>query len=74
MDVELAMTLRFGGRSLLLREILDLCPGAVVELDRQVEEPVELMLDGKLVARGEVVVVDGNYGLRVTEVVSARSH
>jgi flagellar motor switch protein FliN/FliY len=74
MDVELAMTLRFGSRRLLLREILDLCPGAVVELDRQVKDPVELMLDGRLVARGEVVVIDGNYGLRVTEVISARGN
>ena len=69
MDVELAMTLRFGGRRLLLREVLELSPGAVVELDRQVHEPVDVLLDGRLVARGEVVVMDGNYGLRVTEVV-----
>jgi flagellar motor switch protein FliN/FliY len=73
MDVELAMTLRFGGRRLSLREILEFCPGTVVELDRQVDEPVDLLLHGKLVARGEVVVVDGNYGLRVTEVVAAVS-
>ncbi|HEY6769651.1 MAG TPA: flagellar motor switch protein FliN [Candidatus Sulfotelmatobacter sp.] len=73
MDVELDMTLRFGARRLLIREILDLCPGAVVELDRQVRDPVDLVLDGKLVARGEVVVIDGNYGLRVTEVMAARS-
>jgi flagellar motor switch protein FliN/FliY len=72
MDVELAMTLRFGGRRMLLREILDLCPGSVVELDRQVKDPVELLLDGRLVARGEVVVLDGNYGLRVTEVIAVR--
>ncbi|MFZ3276654.1 MAG: flagellar motor switch protein FliN, partial [Candidatus Sulfotelmatobacter sp.] len=71
MDVELAMTLRFGSRRLPLREILEFCPGTVVELDRQVDEPVDLLLHGKLVARGEVVVVDGNYGLRVTEVVPA---
>lgn len=71
MDVELAMTLRFGSRRLPLREILEFCPGTVVELDRQVEEPVDLLLHGKLVARGEVVVVDGNYGLRVTEVLPA---
>jgi flagellar motor switch protein FliN len=74
MDVDLAMTLRFGGRRMLLREILDLCPGAVVELDRQVKDPVELLLDGRLVARGEVVVLDGNYGLRVTEVITARGN
>jgi flagellar motor switch protein FliN/FliY len=71
MDVELAMTLRFGGRRMPLREILEFCPGTVIELDRQVDEPVDLLLHGKLVARGEVVVVDGNYGLRVTEVVPA---
>jgi flagellar motor switch protein FliN/FliY len=71
MDVELAMTLRFGSRRLPLREILEFCPGTVVELDRQVDETVDLLLHGQLVARGEVVVVDGNYGLRVTEVVPA---
>lgn len=74
MDVDLAMTLRFGGRRMLLREILDLCPGTVVELDRQVKDPVDLLLDGRLVARGEVIVLDGNYGLRVTEVIAARGN
>jgi flagellar motor switch protein FliN/FliY len=68
MDVQLAVTMRFGARRLLLREVLDLSPGAVVELDRRVQEPVDLLLDGKLIARGEVVVIDGNYGLRVTDV------
>jgi flagellar motor switch protein FliN len=68
LDVELALTLRFGSRSLPLGEILDLTPGAVIELDRQVQDPVDVLLDGRLVARGEVVVMDGNYGLRVTEV------
>jgi len=68
MDVELEVTLLFGRRRLLLREILELNPGSVVELDRQVQEPVDVLLDGRSVARGEVVVIDGNYGLRVTEV------
>lgn len=71
MDIELDVTLRFGGRRMLLREILDLSPGSVVELDREVQSPVDLLLDGKLIARGEVVVVDGNYGLRVAEVASS---
>jgi flagellar motor switch protein FliN len=71
MDVELAVTLRFGSRRLLLREVLDLHPGAVVDLDRQVKEPVDVLLDDRLVARGEVVVLDGNYGVRVTEVAPA---
>jgi flagellar motor switch protein FliN/FliY len=68
MDVELNVTLRFGKRQLSLREVLELTTGSVIELDRQVEEPVELLLDGKVIAKGEAVVVDGNYGLRVVEV------
>jgi flagellar motor switch protein FliN/FliY len=68
LDVQLAMTLRFGAKTLLLCEVLDLSPGTVVELDRKVQEPAELLLDGRLIARGEVVVIEGNYGLRVTEV------
>ncbi|MGC2401897.1 MAG: flagellar motor switch protein FliN [Acidobacteriaceae bacterium] len=68
MEVELNVTLRFGQRQLTLREVLELTSGSVIELDRQVEEPVELLLEGKVIARGEAVVIDGNYGLRVTEV------
>jgi len=71
MDVELAVTLRFGSRRLLLREVLDLNTGSVVDLDRQVQEPIDMLLDGRVVARGEIIVLDGNYGLRVTEVAPA---
>jgi len=71
LDVELNVTLRFGRRQLTLREVLELTSGSVIELDRQVEEPVELLLDGKVIARGEAVVIDGNYGLRVTDVPSS---
>lgn len=72
LGIELAATLRFGQKRMLLRDILDLNAGAVVELDRQVHEPVDLLLDGKVIARGDVVIVDGSYGLRVTEVASSR--
>jgi flagellar motor switch protein FliN/FliY len=68
MDVELNVSLRFGQRQMALRDVLELNNGSVIELDRMVDEPVELFLDGKLIARGEAVVVDGNYGLRVTEI------
>jgi len=68
MDVELNVSLRFGQRQLPLREVLELTSGSVVELDRLVDDPVELLLDGKVIARGEAVIVDGNYGLRVTEI------
>jgi len=68
MDVELNVSVLFGQRQLPLRDVLALTSGSVVELDRMVDEPVELLLDGKLIARGEAVIVDGNYGLRVTEI------
>lgn len=68
-DVPLSVTLRFGQRNMRLCDVLELNTGAVVELDRQVEDPVDLILDERVIARGEVVIVDGNYGLRVTEIV-----
>lgn len=71
MDVELNVSLRFGQRQLPLREVLELSSGSVIELDRMVDDPVEMLLDGKVVARGEAVIVDGNYGLRVTEIPQA---
>jgi flagellar motor switch protein FliN/FliY len=74
MDLELEVKLRFGGRNLLLKEVLELGPGSVLELDRDIHDPADLLLDGKLIARGEVVMVNGNYGLRVSEVfTSARA-
>ena len=69
MDVALSVALRFGRRQLPLREVMELTSGSVVELDRQVDEPVELVLDGRVVARGEAVIIDGNYGMRVTQIV-----
>lgn len=67
MDVELDVVLRFGQRSMLLREILELDAGSVIDLDRKVSDTAELLVDGRVVARGEVVVVDGNYGLRILD-------
>jgi len=74
MDAELDVTLRFGKKSMLLREVMELDAGSVVELDRQVQEPVDLLLAGRIIARGEVVVVNGNYGLRVLEIVPPPPH
>jgi len=67
--VELDVAIRFGQRQLSLREIGELRSGSLVELDRLVQDPAELLLGDRVIARGEVVVVDGNYGLRVTEIV-----
>lgn len=68
MDIPLTVTLRFGGQRLALSEIVKLTSGAVIELDRQAEEPVDLCLENRVIARGQVVVVDGCYGLQVTQV------
>jgi flagellar motor switch protein FliN/FliY len=70
LDVELQVALRFGKREMLLGDILGLSAGAVVELDQKILEPVELLVGGKVVAQGEVVVMDGHYALRVTEVLN----
>jgi flagellar motor switch protein FliN/FliY len=72
LDVELEATLRFGCREMPLGEILDLGPGDVVQLDRHVSDPVDLIVGDRIVARGEVVLVNGNFGLRVTEVATPR--
>ncbi len=72
LDVELEAALRFGCKELPLSEILDLGPGDVVQLDRNVADPVDLIVADKIVARGEVVLVNGNFGLRITEVAAPR--
>ena len=68
LEVELDAAVRFGAREMELNELLELGPGDVVELDRQVADPVDLVVGDRIVARGEVVLVNGNFGLRVTEV------
>jgi flagellar motor switch protein FliN len=71
LDVPLEATIRFGERQLLLREVLAAVPGSVIELDRELQEPADLLVSGRLIARGEVVVVNGHFGLRITELSSA---
>ena len=65
--VEVEIMLRFGHRRLPLREITTFSSGAVVELDESVAEPVEVVVGDRVVARGEIVSVDGCYGVRITE-------
>ena len=69
-DIELDATLQFGSREMPLREVLELGPGDVIELDRQVSDPVDLVVGDRIVARGEVVVAGGNFALRITEVAT----
>ena len=72
LDVELEASLRFGCREMPLGEILDLGPGDVVQLDRHVSDPVDLIVGDKIVATGEVVLINGNFGLKITEVAAPR--
>ena len=71
LDVGLGVKLRFGTRRMLLRDVLALSSGQVVELDNELNSPVDLLLEGRVIARGEVVVIDGKYGLRVSEVIDS---
>ncbi|HEY8721179.1 flagellar motor switch protein FliN [Pengzhenrongella sp.] len=70
-DVEMTLTAVIGRTRLPVRQVLDMVPGSVLELDRAAGAPADLMVNGRLIARGEVVVVDEDYGIRITEIVSA---
>jgi len=70
LDIELPLAVRFGQTELTLSTLTRLGPGSVIDLHRSADEPVEIMVGGKMIARGEVVVVEGNYGVRVTEILS----
>jgi flagellar motor switch protein FliN len=68
MDVQLPVSIRFGETEMLLEDIVKLGVGSVIELNCGIDEPVELIVNGKSLARGEVVTVDGFYGVRITEI------
>ncbi len=70
LDVALPVSVSFGRTSLQIREVLKLNTGSIVELNRFVTEPVDVIVNDCVIARGEVVVVDGNYGVRITQLSS----
>ena len=72
MDMEMPLLVRFGSTRMLLRDVLALGAGSVVEFRRSPEEPVDLLVNGRVVARAIVVVVQGNYGVRITEIANQR--
>lgn len=69
-DVEMTLTAEIGRTKLAIHDVLDLSPGAVIELDRSAGSAADVMVNGRLIARGEIVVVDEEYGIRITEIVS----
>jgi flagellar motor switch protein FliN len=70
LDVELPVSISFGRAQLALKDVIKLTTGSIVELNRAVSEPVEVIVNNCVIARGEVVVVEGNFGIRVKQVIS----
>jgi len=71
MDVPVSLTIELGSCQLPMKEVLQLNIGSVVQLDKPADAPVELSVNGKLIARGEVVVVEDRFGVKITEVVGS---
>lgn len=69
-DIPVRMTVEVGSTSLKLSELMNLAEGSVVELDRQADELLDILVNGTLVAKGEVVTVNGRFGIRVVDVVA----
>lgn len=72
MDVSLDVTIELGRTTMSIKDILGLGVGSVVELDKLAGEPVDVLVNDKLIAKGEVVVIDENFGVRITSIVSAQ--
>jgi flagellar motor switch protein FliN len=70
LDVELPITVSIGSTRMPLREVLKLATGSIIELDRLITDPVDILVNKCIIARGEVVVIEGNYGVRILEIVS----
>jgi len=70
LDIPLDVTVELGRVRMLIKDVLDLSSGSIVELDRVAGEPVDLLVNGRLIAKGEVVVIEDNFGIRVTEIIS----
>jgi len=72
LDVPVSLTIELGGCQLPMREVLRLSLGSVVQLDKAADAPVELSVNGKLIARGEVVVIEDRFGVKITEVLGGK--
>jgi flagellar motor switch protein FliN/FliY len=70
LDVELPVSVSFGRTELALKDVAKLTTGSIVELNRSISEPVEIIVNNCVIARGEVVVLEGNYGVRIDQIIS----
>jgi flagellar motor switch protein FliN len=73
LDVPVEVSVEVGRTTMTIRETLAIAPGSIISLDRMAGEPVDLLVNGRRIARGEVVAVDEEFGLRVTEVVGGNN-
>ncbi len=73
-DVEMGVTAELGRCRMTIRELLSITPGAVIDLDRNAGAPVDVLVNGKLIARGEVVVIDEEFGIRISEILRQGAH
>jgi len=71
LDIDLPLLVRFGRTEMALRALVALGPGSVIDLGRSPDDPVDVLISSQVIARGEVVIVGGNYGVRITDVMSA---
>ena len=71
LDVKVKVTVQLGSCQLSMREVLELAPGAVIQLNQHASDPVGLYVNDKLIAYGEVVVVEDNFGIKITELVGS---
>ena len=72
LDVKVQLTVRLGSCELPMREMLELGPGAVIQLSQRANDPVGLYVNEKLIARGEVVVLEENFGIKITELMGEK--
>jgi len=72
LDVKVKVTVQLGSCQLPMREVLELAPGAVIQLNQQASDPVGLYVNEKLIAYGEVVVVEDSFGIKITELVGSK--
>ena len=70
LDVPVELTVEIGRTTMTIRETLEVGPGAIITLDKMTGEPVDLLVNGRRIARGEVVAVDEQFGLRITQIVA----
>jgi len=70
MDVPLEVTVELGRTKKSIADILDFAPGTIIELDKIAGEPIDVLVNGKFVAKGEVVVIEESFGIRVTEIIN----